>query len=347
MTASLPEYHPQNDQQQQDSNRRLSWFRDARYGMFLHWGLYSIPAGIWKGKESGVQYSEWLQHYEQIPAAVWAKLAREFDPQSFNADEWVQSIRDAGMTYLTITTKHHEGFAMFHSRASSFNIVEASPFGRDPIEELAEACSRHGIRLCFYYSQCLDWSHPDAFYEGPRFHPEKVRQGYQSDHQRYVEEKVLPQLTELLTQYGPVGAIWFDTPWYNEAKLSRKWGKLISDHVRSLNDEVLISSRIVDTSIHKRPVNPDLYDYLSLPDLAVHHKAAEMFAESPDSICGSYGYDRRKGARLMSADRILKRLRMMNDHQGNLLLNLGPTAQGTLPPAAVKRLGEVQKRRAS
>ncbi len=345
MNTPAPRYYPQSNEQKNASERRLKWFQKAQYGMFLHWGLYSLPAGIWRGRESYTHYTEWLQHHERISAVDWAKLAREFNPVSFDANEWVQTIQDAGMSYLTLTAKHHEGFAMFHSKASSFNIVDATPFARDPIEELADACSTHGIQLCLYYSQCLDWSHPDAFEEGPRFHPEKQREGYQPDHDRYVEEKVLPQLTELLTQYGQIGAIWFDTPFYNEEKLSRSWGKRISDHVRNLNDEVLISSRVVDTSLHMRPLNPDLYDFLSLPDLHVHEEAREMFAESPDSICRSYGYDRRKGTTLMSADTILERLRMMNRHNGNLLLNLGPTGEGRLPPSAVQRLLEVQKRR--
>ena len=310
--------------------------------MFIHWGLYSIPAGIWNGKTSAFPYAEWLQHKENVPAVEWAKLADHFNPTAFNAEEWVQIAQDAGMKYITITSKHHEGFAMFRSQASSFNIVDATPFGRDPLEELASACEKYGVTLCFYYSQCLDWSHPDGFYEGPRFHPDLVAKGYTPDHNRYVEEKVKPQLTELLTQYGRVGALWFDTPWYNEEKLSRKWGKTISDHVRSVNDEVLISSRIVDSAYLGKALNPDLYDFFSLGDLAVHEKALEMFAESPDSICRSYGYDRRPDASLMPAQTIVDRLTMMNDHNGNLLLNVGPTAEGRIPPSAVKRLREAR-----
>ena len=332
-----------SDVQQRDSERRLEWFKKAKYGMFIHWGLYSMPAGIWKGRDSESHYAEWLQHKEEIPFAEYSQLARLFNPTAFNADEWVQIVRDAGMKYITITSKHHEGFAMFRSKVSNYNIVDATPFRRDPMEELATACDKYDVVLNFYYSQCLDWSHPDAFCEGPRFYPELVEQDYTPDHMRYIEEKVKPQLQELLTQYGKIGAIWFDTPWYNKERMSREYGRIISDHVRGLNDTVLINSRVVDTSRGNEPLNPDLYDYLSLPDLAVHKCALDIYAESPDSICKSYGYDKREGTKLVSAQKIVDRLRMMAEHNGNLLLNVGPTGEGRIPPSAVKRLLAVRE----
>lgn len=338
-----PKRTTRSKEQQRDSERRLEWFKEAKYGMFIHWGLYSVPAGIWKGRDSETRYAEWLQHKEVIPFAEYSQLVKTFNPTAFDAEKWVQIVRDAGMKYITITSKHHEGFAMFRSKVSDYNIVDATPFGRDPMEELAAACDKHDIVLNFYYSQCLDWSHPDAFCEGPRFHPELVEQGYTPDHMRYIEEKVKPQLQELLTQYGNIGAIWFDTPWYNEEQMSREYGKIFSDHVRSLSDTVLISSRVVDTAIWTEPVNPDLYDYISLPDLTVHEKALDIFAESPDSICRSYGYDIREGTTLMPAQEIADRLRMMNDHNGNLLLNIGPTGEGRIPPSAAKRLMEARE----
>ena len=331
--------------QWQETERRLEWFKQAKYGMFIHWGLYSIPAGIWKGREIGSQYTEWLMFRERIPFAEYSPLAKEFNPTAFNAEEWVQIVRDAGMKYITITAKHHDGFAMYRSKASDYNIVDATPFKRDPMEELAAACDKHGIKLCFYYSQCLDWSHPDAFKCGPEFYPELVEQGYEPDPMRYVEEKVKPQLTELLTNYGDIGGIWCDTPWYtNESdELRRTWGKMISEHIRSVNNDVLINSRIVGKDKDKENYS-DLYDYFSLKDLAVIGDVEyEHYTESPDCVTTSYGYDAREGAKLLPAQEMYDRLRAMNDNNGNLLLNVGPTGEGNISPSAVRRLMEVRK----
>ena len=133
-----------------------AWFRAAQYGMMVHWGLYSLLGGEWKGRRM-IQIGEWAQQYFRIPNAEYAALAKAFNPICFNADEWVQIARDAGMKYLVFTSKHHDGFAMFHSKVSKFNVVDATPFGRDVVEELAEARRRHGLKLGLYYSQDLDW----------------------------------------------------------------------------------------------------------------------------------------------------------------------------------------------
>ena len=152
----------------EDAAARLAatkkWFVEAQYGMMVHWGLYSLLGGEWKGRtmEKPYHIAEWAQQYFRIPNAEYAKLAKAFNPVCFDADEWVQVARDAGMKYIVVTSKHHDGFAMFRSKVSPFNIVDATPFGRDPIEELAEACRRHGLKLGLYYSQDLDWHEKDG-----------------------------------------------------------------------------------------------------------------------------------------------------------------------------------------
>src|SRR3954462_7511660 len=153
---------------------RLAWFRDAKYGMFIHWGLYAIPAGEWNGKRS-LGLGEWIMNRAQIPVKEYEKLADQFNPVKFNADEWVQLAQDAGMKYIVITSKHHDGFAMFKSQASPYNAVDATPFKRDILKELAAACQRQGMRLGFYYSQSQDWHEPNGAGNNWDFGPDSLK----------------------------------------------------------------------------------------------------------------------------------------------------------------------------
>lgn len=175
---------------------RMAWWRDARFGLFIHWGIYSVPGR-----------GEWLMNAEKIPVATYAKYAAQFNPDKFNAEEWVRMAKDAGMKYIVITAKHHDGFAMFKSEVSPFNIVDATPFKRDPLKELAAACEKEGIKLGFYYSQAQDWHHPGgASYGGPH---DEAQKGDMTD---YIRKIAQPQVKELLSNYGKVGIIWWDTP---------------------------------------------------------------------------------------------------------------------------------------
>src|SRR5687767_3095086 len=185
---------------------RLKWFHDAKYGLFIHWGLYAIPAGEWKGQRiPGL--GEWIMNRAKIPVKEYEQLAPQFNPVKFDAEEIVRLAKNAGMKYIVITSKHHDGFAMYHSKASKFNIVDATPFKRDPLKELAEAAQKAGIKLGFYYSQTQDWHEPDAVGNTWDF-PDEDKKNFA----KYLEEKVKPQVTEILTNYGPIGLIWFDTP---------------------------------------------------------------------------------------------------------------------------------------
>ena len=159
---TMPEVMPELANKVQSSpehDARMAWFREAKYGLFIHWGLYAIPAGVWKGKAIRPS-SEWIMAHAQIPVAEYEKLAGEFNPVGFDAEHWVQMAQDAGMKYIVITAKHGDGFAMYHSAASPYNIYDATPFHRDPCKELADACARHGLKLGFYYSQSVDWHEP-------------------------------------------------------------------------------------------------------------------------------------------------------------------------------------------
>jgi alpha-L-fucosidase len=177
---------------------RLKWWTEARFGMFIHWGIYTIPAGEWNGREiEGL--GEWIMNRGKIPVRDYQKLAAQFNPVQFDADKWVAIAKNAGMKYITITSKHHDGFAMYGSKTSPYNIVDATPFHRDPMKDLAAACQRQGLKLCFYYSQTQDWHEPDAVGNDWDFPNESGK-----NFQKYYDAKVIPQVRELLTNYGPL-----------------------------------------------------------------------------------------------------------------------------------------------
>ena len=191
---------------------RMKWWREARFGMFIHWGLYSVPAGTYHGKQIG-GIGEWIMNQGEIPVAEYAGYAKQFNPVKFDADQWVSIAKNAGMKYIVITSKHHDGFAMFHSKASPYNIVDATPFGRDPLKELAAACKKQGIKLGFYYSQAQDWHHPGGFayatHGRKQGHWDKAQDG---DFHQYIRDIAIPQVREILTNYGDVAVLWWDTP---------------------------------------------------------------------------------------------------------------------------------------
>ena len=189
-----------------DVERRTQWFHEAKFGMLITWGLYSIPAGEWKGQQVRA-IGEWIQNRAHIPLADYAQLAPQFNPVKFNADDWVAVAKQAGMRYVVPMPKHHDGFALFASKASTYNIVDATPFKRDPMKELSEACRRQGLRMGFYYSQAQDWHQPGGAIIGGMWDPAQ-----QGDFDDYLNKLSLPQVRELLTNYGPIALLWFDTP---------------------------------------------------------------------------------------------------------------------------------------
>ncbi len=241
------------------------WWREARFGMFIHWGLYAVPAGIWRGKDiPGI--GEWIMHRAQIPVKEYEKLAGRFNPTGFNAEEWAQLAKDAGMKYLVITSKHHDGFAMFASKADPYNIVSATPYKKDPMKDLARACRKRGIRLCFYYSQDQDWHEPEA--TGNTWDwPKKTKRGFAE----YLEAKVKPQLTELLTKYGPLGLIWFDT----SRQITRAQSLDLKRFVHKLQPDCLVSGR----------VGNDVGDYGSMGDNQIPSGRVKKFQASVNGSC--------------------------------------------------------------
>ncbi len=232
-------------------DERIKWWRDARFGMFIHWGLYSLPAGEWKGKlVKG--YSEHLMRKEKISRAEYLDLAHEFNPLKFNAEEWILEAKKSGMRYFIITAKHHDGFAMYNSAVSDFNILKQTPFKRDPMAELAAAAKKYGMKFGFYYSHAFDWEHPDApgndwEYNNPGGdkllgganwydnHPEWLPKAA-----KYVDEKAIPQIKELINIYHP-DILWFDTP----HKLPLSENMRILKAIRETDPNIVVNGRVV------------------------------------------------------------------------------------------------------
>ena len=312
--SGAPERSPQKE-------ARMRWFREAKFGLFIHWGLYAVPAGQWKGRDYP-WIGEWIMNWAQIPVAEYEPLARQFNPTKFDADQIAQLAQDAGMKYLVITAKHHDGFALFPSKASSFDIRDATPFRRDPLQELQRACAGRGLHYGFYYSQAQDWHEPDAAGNDWDFKPPTA----QRDPAPYLKRKAMPQVNELLSSYGPIGLIWFDTP----VLLNKEQVLELERLVREKQPQCLINSRL----------GHGLGDYMQMGDNMVPSDVYPFDWEIPATLNDTWGYKTRDH-NWKSADYLIYRLADIVSKGGNYLLNIGPRADGTIPQESVDRLRAV------
>lgn len=297
---------------------RMQWFREARFGMFIHWGVYSVPAGVYDGKEIG-GIGEWIMNSGKIPVDRYRAYAREFNPVKYDAEKWVQIAKNAGMKYIVITSKHHDGFAMFDSKASDWNILKATPFGRDPLAELAAACKKHDIRLGFYYSQAQDWNNGGSA-AGGHWDPKQNR-----DMTEYIQQVAVPQVKEILTKYGLVSVLWWDTP-------------------------VDISKEQADMLIPLLKLQPGIIHNNRLG----HYRGD---TETPEQFVPATGYPGRDWETCMtmndtwgfkstdhnwkSSETLIRTLIDVASKGGNFLLNVGPTSLGEIPAPSVERLAAV------
>lgn len=299
---------------------RLDWWRAAKFGLFIHWGLYAIPAGIWQGAPiAGL--GEWIMLRARIPVADYEPLAKVFNPVQFDAATWVALAKAAGQQYLVITTKHHDGFCLFASHVGDYNIVDATPFGRDVIKELATACQKEGMRLGFYYSQTQDWHHPDG--DGNDWDFDES----QKDFQGYIDHYVKPHVRQLLTEYGPVSLIWFDTP----KGITVDQSQALLDLCRELQPDCLVCGRLGNT----------LGDYATARDNQIpSHLRAELDWETPATINDTWGF-KSDDHNWKSTPDLLHKLVDIVSKGGNYLLNIGPTAEGVIPQPSVERLQEI------
>src|SRR5438552_15684384 len=291
--------------------KRLEWFRDAKYGLFIHWGLYAIPAGEWQGKRS-LGLGEWIMNRSTIPVRDYERLSAQFNPVKYNADEWVKLAKEAGMKYIVITSKHHDGFAMFKSKASAYNIVDATPFKRDVLKELADACARQNMRLGFYYSQSQDWHEPNGAGNTWDFGPDEKK-----DYDQYLRGKAEPQVKELLTSYGPVALIWFDTPRMMTGTRAQRFAEI----VRSVQPATLIDGRLGSEG-----------DYVSTGDNVIPPQVNGQAWETPATINHTWGY-RKDDTDWKSPGQIIFKLVDIVSKGGNYLLNVGPMSGARSSPS--------------
>ena len=339
------EYRFSDDlKQTPDSEARLDkWYRDAKFGAFIHFGVYSTLEGEYKGRGSNHRYSEWIQISAKIPAKEYHQVAAKFNPSEFDADEWAKIFKDSGIRYVVITSKHHDGFALFDSMVSDYNIVDYTPFKRDIIKELSEACHRQGLKFGVYYSQAQDWDEPDAPLIAPSkekfrwdIHPD-LPKDYQPDMDAYIAKKSLPQVEELVKNYE-LDLIWFDTP----AGMNIKRVKLFSDMVRKHRPDCLINSRI----IHKGKAKIEAqylpyYDYCSIGDKEVPTRKLPLYVESPDSVSSAFGYKTKGKCYYHSEKEMIHCFVRTVCVGGNYLLNNGPMGNGKLDPEAVRLYGAI------
>jgi alpha-L-fucosidase len=312
-----------NDKSNQDQKVKsnLEEFSDMKFGLFIHWGLYAIPAGEWEGRSlRGI--GEWIMRRFEIPTKDYAKLAQQFNPVKFNADEWTQLAKDAGMKYMVITSKHHDGFSMFYSKASTYNIVDATPYKKDPLAELAVSAAEKDIRFGFYYSQAQDWYEPNAAGNTWEFPVER-------DPTPYLQEKVFPQVEELLTNYGELALIWFDTP-----QLLTE-GQVISlkKLVKEKQPACLINNRIGYSQ----------GDYEQMRDNAIPSLVFDAQTwEVPATLNDTWGFKTHDQNWKKPEDLIYKLCDIVSKG-GNYLLNVGPDAQGIIPAQSQEILRSMGK----
>jgi alpha-L-fucosidase len=309
---------------------RMQWWREARFGMFIHWGLYSIPAGTWDGKQIP-SVGEWIMNTASIPVADYKALAPKFNPTAFSAHDIVALAKSAGMKYIVITAKHHDGFAMFNSKADPFNIVAATPFKRDPLRELAAECRKQGLKLGFYYSQDQDWTAPGGAayktgdHQPPTFHWDKAQDG---DFATYLHTKAIPQLKELLTNYGdfPV-VIWFDTPTKDMTPaLAGEIVTLLNQHPNLIWNNRLGGTYPGDTETPEQYIPPQGFPGQDW--------------ESCMTMNDTWGY-KSYDTNFKSTETLLRNLIDIASKGGNYLLNIGPDSHGNVPAPEAERLRQM------
>ncbi len=304
----------------------MEWWREARYGMFIHWGLYSIAGGEWKGrdygKEQGGASAEWLLNSAKIPGKEYREtLAPKFNPTEFDAATWVTTAKEAGMKYIVITSKHHDGFCLFDTDATDYNVMDASPFKRDIIKELSEECAKQGIKFGVYYSQFKDWYHRSRG---------RVKGTMTNDEYLALVEK---NLDELLSNYGEMSVLWFDVGGSNVIEADQQGAR-----VRELQPNAVICSRLYSRKV---PVEKQKYaDFNSLRDRELPAERMTVDSETCMTMRHNWGYDRTDDAWKSEKD-IVEFLALCAARGVNLLLNVGPTPEGTMLPEELERLAAV------
>ena len=311
-----PDPYANETAEQRDA--RMQWWREARFGLFIHWGVYAVPAGTYQGKHIS-SIGEWIMYNAKIPVAEYRAFAKQFNPVKYNPDEWVRAAKDAGMKYIVITSKHHDGFALFDSQASDWNVVKATPYGKDLLDPLAQACQRHGLRLGFYYSQAQDWNNPGGGVCGQHWDPAQ-----EGDMGAYIRDVAVPQVTELLTRY-PLSIFWWDTP---------------CGMTKEFADQLIPLLRLRPGIIH----NNRLGVYPGDTETPEQEIPATGFKGRDWETCmtmnDTWGY-KSYDHNWKPTQVLVRNLIDCASKGGNYLLNVGPTSEGLIPEPSLDRLKEV------
>ena len=323
----LPETKAQHD-------ARMNWFREARFGLFIHWGVYAVPAGEWNGNTN---YGEWFLQETKMPVSQYELYANQFNPTQFDAKAWVKLAKDAGMKYIVITSKHHDGFDMYRSQLGDWGL-KRTPFGRDPLKELAAACKEAGLKLCFYHS-IMDWHHQDYTPRRP-WNDVAARKEANPDMDEYVKY-LKGQLKELLTNYGPIGILWFDGEW--EESWTHERGVDLYNYVRSLQPDIIVNNRVGKgrSGMQGMDKGNSVGDY-GTPEQEI---PATGFGPGVDwescmTMNNHWGYNKNDD-NWKSTETLVHNLIDCASKGGNYLLNVGPTAQGVIPAPSVERLQQI------
>jgi alpha-L-fucosidase len=313
---------PYADETKSQRDERMQWWREARFGMFIHWGVYAVPAGTYKDRQSG-HIGEWIMSDMKIPVREYRDFAGEFNPVKYDPDAWVRLAKEAGMKYIVITSKHHDGFALFDSKVTDWDVVDATPYGQDLLKPLAEACGRHGLRLGFYYSQAQDWCHPGGGICRSGGAWDTAQAGSMEN---YVKNIAVPQVQEILSNYGDIAVLWWDTPCEMNKELAGLFEPVVSQVPGIITNNRLGGGYAGDTE------TPEQY----IP--ATGFKDRDW--ETCMTINDTWGY-KSFDQNWKSAQVLIRNLIDIASKGGNYLLNVGPTAEGEIPQISIDRLKEI------
>jgi len=319
-----------NDSKENNGYDRMDWWREARFGMFIHWGLYAVPAGEWEGTTN---HAEWIRTTAQIPLETYDEFVYQFNPVDFDAEQWVKMAKDAGMKYIVITSKHHDGFCLFDSEHTDFDVM-STPFKRDILKELSDACAEQDVIMCWYHS-IMDWHHPDYL---PRRDWETDRPTEGADLDRYIEEYLKKQLSELTSNYGRIGVLWFDGEWENTWTHER--GVDLYNYVRGLQEDIIINNR-VDTGrqgMQGMTKEGEFKGDFGTPEQEIPDTGLPgVDWETCMTMNNHWGYNKYDDNWKSSED-LVQKLVDIASKGGNFLLNVGPKADGIFPEESIERL---------
>lgn len=319
------------DETQEEFNKRMSWFTDAKFGMFIHFGLYSQLGGEWNG-ETIDGLAEWIQAEADIPAQEYAMLATTFNPSDFNADFIAKTAKDAGMKYIVITTKHHEGFCLWDSKYTNFDVASTPFAGRDILKELSLACKKYDLKFCTYYS-LIDWHHSsqerniDSDSRSERWSQIRMKSNRKQEYIAYMKN----QIRELIENYD-TEMIWFDGDWVYWWDMAS--GVDLYQYIRELKPEIIINNRVAKREHFKKDFGTPEQEH---PDESLNHKWEACY-----TMNNSWGF-KKSDTDWKDANTVLNKLKDINSKGGNFLLNIGPDGNGNVPQESVDILLEAGK----